>query len=63
MKVALVFNESYPELTDHYQTEIPKDLGFRPYFDISESDPIAEYEDMANALRKVGFDAYILNLA
>jgi D-alanine-D-alanine ligase len=62
MKVALVFNESYPELTDHYQTEIPKDLGFKPYFDLSESDPIAEYEDMANALRKVGMDAYILNL-
>ena len=62
MKVAIVYNEAYPELSDHYQTELPKDLGFKPYFDLTESDPIAEYEDIAKILRKAGFDAYILNL-
>lgn len=62
MKVAIVYNEAFPELTDQYQTELPKELGFKPYFDLAESDPIAEYEDIAKTLRKAGFDAYIVNL-
>ncbi|OGU54556.1 MAG: D-alanine--D-alanine ligase [Ignavibacteria bacterium RBG_13_36_8] len=62
MKVAVVFNEAYPEIMDEYQTEMPKDLGFKPYFDITQSDPIAEYETLAKSLRKVGFEAYILNI-
>lgn len=62
MKVAVVFNEAYPELTDEYQTEFPKDLGFKPYFDIDACDPLAEYEAIANSLRKTGYEAYILNI-
>ncbi|MFC2135475.1 ATP-grasp domain-containing protein [Bacteroidota bacterium] len=62
MKVAVVFNEAYPEITDQYQTQMPKNLGFKPYFDIEASDPIAEYEAIARNLRKAGFDSYILNI-
>ena len=62
MKVAVVFNEAYPEITDEYQTEYPKDLDFKPYFDLDESDPIAEYESIAKHLRKAGYEAYILNI-
>ncbi|MGD8779980.1 MAG: ATP-grasp domain-containing protein [Ignavibacteria bacterium] len=62
MKVAVIYNEAYPELNNEYQTELPKELNFKPYFDLDESDPIAEYEQMAEHLRKAGFDAYILNI-
>lgn len=62
MKVAVVFNEAYPELLDEYQTESKNDLGFTPYFDLNECDPIAEFEAIADALRKSGFESYILNI-
>ncbi|MCK9281022.1 MAG: ATP-grasp domain-containing protein [Melioribacteraceae bacterium] len=62
MKVAIVFNEAYPEIKDAYETHIPKELGFKPYFAITEYDPINEYESIAAALRKGGMDAYILNV-
>ena len=62
MKVAVIYNEAYPELNNEYQTELPKDLNFKPYFDLDESDPIAEYEEIAENLRTSGFDAYILNI-
>ncbi len=62
MKVAVVYNEVYSEIEDGYITEFPNDLGFKPYFDIEESDPIKEYEEIAKRLRRVGYDAYILNI-
>ncbi|MBU2492039.1 MAG: ATP-grasp domain-containing protein [Bacteroidetes bacterium] len=62
MKIAVIFNEAYPYISDVYQTELPKDLGFKPYFDISECDPIAEFEAIASSLRKAGHEAYILNI-
>lgn len=62
MKVAVVFNEAYSEISDGYSTEMPKELAFKPYFDIEESDPIKEYEEIAKRLRRVGYEAYILNI-
>ncbi|MBZ0178265.1 MAG: ATP-grasp domain-containing protein [Melioribacteraceae bacterium] len=62
MKVAVVYNEAYPEINDEYQTQLNDNLDFKPYFEIAEHDPIAEYEAIAEALRKSGFDAYILNI-
>ena len=62
MKIAVIYNEAYPYISDQYQTELPKDLGFKPYFDFVEHDPIAEFESIAENLRKVGFEAYILNI-
>ncbi|MFA3782288.1 ATP-grasp domain-containing protein [Melioribacteraceae bacterium 4301-Me] len=62
MKIAVIFNEAYPGITSEYQTEIPQNLGFKPYFDITQSDPIQEFESIAKALRREGYDAYILNI-
>lgn len=62
MKIAVVFNEAYPETTNEYQIEMPKKLGFKPYFDITQSDPIKEYKTIAQALRKSGYNVYILNI-
>lgn len=62
MKVAVVFNEAYPELQDEYLTQYPKNLGFKPYFDLDQRDAIAEYEFIAKILRKYGYEAYILNI-
>lgn len=62
MKVAVVYNEAYSEIKNAYTTEFPKDLGFEPYFDLEQSDPIAEYERIAQILRDAGHDAYIINI-
>ncbi|MBU0558343.1 MAG: ATP-grasp domain-containing protein [Bacteroidetes bacterium] len=62
MKVAVVYNEAFPGIKNQYQTKFPKNLPFKPYFDYYESDPIAEYESIAEHLRQVGFDCYILNI-
>lgn len=62
MKVAVIYNEEYPELDSEYATELHKKLDFEPYFEITESDPIKEYAEIAEDLKKEGLDAYILNL-
>jgi D-alanine-D-alanine ligase len=62
LKVAVIYNEEYPELDSEYATELHKKLDFEPYFEITESDPIKEYAEIAEDLKKEGLDAYILNL-
>ncbi|MFH1196252.1 MAG: ATP-grasp domain-containing protein [bacterium] len=62
MKVAIVYNEIIPDVKIQEPVEAPKDLGFQPYFEISESDPITEFEFIAESLRKEGYDAYVLNI-
>ncbi|MBU1095705.1 MAG: D-alanine--D-alanine ligase [Ignavibacteriae bacterium HGW-Ignavibacteriae-2] len=62
MKVAIVYNEAFHWIEDEYSTSAPKDLNFEPYFEIYHSDPIAEYDSIAENLRKLGYDAYILNI-
>jgi D-alanine-D-alanine ligase len=62
MKIAVVYNEAYPEIKNEYSVKLPKNLGFKPYFDIEQSDPIAEYENIAKILRSAGHNAYIINL-
>jgi len=61
MKVAIVFNEVYPEL---YQTEAAKakDLDFKPVFSLKPSDPLGDYETIAKGIRKSGYEAYTLNI-
>ncbi len=62
MKIAVVFNESFPQITDHYAKSSPKELKEMPFFIKRGGDIIAEYEYIAKLLRKAGFKAYILNL-
>jgi D-alanine-D-alanine ligase len=61
MKVAIVYNETSPEV---YQKKrrTSKGLNFKPVFGLQGSDPISEYDGMAKSLIKVGYDAYTLNI-
>lgn len=61
LKVAVVFNET---ITDYPQRNDIKaaDLGFKPYFDIEESNPLEEFESLVTVLNKIGFDAYSINI-
>lgn len=61
MKVAIVFNEVYPELYQKKKRRA-KDLDFKPVFSLEGSDPLSEYEGMAKALAKIGYEAYTLNI-
>ena len=61
MKVSIIFNEVYPELY-RKKKRSAKDLDFKPVFSLQGSDPIFEFENMAKALRKVGYEAYTLNI-
>lgn len=62
MKVAIVYNEANPEIYKKRKTKKKDDLEFKPYFDLEGIDPITEFESMAAALRKSGYDAYTLNI-
>src|ERR1035437_4773768 len=61
MKVAIVYNETSPEV---YQKKrrTSKGLSFKPVFGLQVSDPISEYDGMAKSLIKVGYEAYTLNI-
>lgn len=61
MKVAIVFNEVYPELYQKKRGHA-RDLNFKPVFSLQGSDPISEYETIAKALCNVSYDAYTLNI-
>ncbi len=61
MKVAIVFNEAYPEIYVKPKTKV-KNLGFTPQFCMEGSDPLSEYELMAGHLRKSGYEVYTLNI-
>ena len=61
MKVAVVYNEASPELYDKPQNK-RKDLDFEPVFGLEGSNPISEYETIAEALRKSGYESYTLNI-
>ena len=62
IKVALVFNEPQPDFYVKSVEHEIKELDFDPYFEVEELTPIEEYEQMAERLRKAGFDAYALNI-
>lgn len=62
MKVAVVYNLSHSDL-EHYKTEFtPKELDFEPYFDVESCNPLEGYHSIRDALIKVGYEAYCLNL-
>lgn len=61
IKVAVLFNESNPDiyLTEKVET---KDLGFTPYFDFPEFNPVEEYRQLAEKISTLGYEAYSLNV-
>ncbi|MEW6196308.1 MAG: ATP-grasp domain-containing protein [Bacteroidota bacterium] len=62
MKVTIVYNEASPEIYKKKKKKKEGDLEFKPYFDLEGTDPITEFEAMAAALKKSGYDAYTLNI-
>ncbi|MEG8946503.1 D-alanine--D-alanine ligase family protein [Rosettibacter firmus] len=60
MKVAVVFNDTGIE--SRKKNEKKGNLGFTPYFEIEEVNPLQEYEKIVNSLKKSGYDAYLLNI-
>lgn len=61
IKVLVLYNEAHPEFYQKPQEPAPK-LDFTPYFEVDNLTPMDEYEIIAKKLKKVGFDAYTLNL-
>lgn len=62
MKVAVIFNDSTIDETPSIPIKKSDDLGFEPYFAISRLDPLQDFKDIVNALNKVGYEAYLLNI-
>lgn len=62
MKVAIVFNEANLEIYKKSKKKKQREIDFEPYFDMEGMDPISEYEAMAAALNKSGYEAYTLNI-
>ena len=61
IKVLVLYNEAHPEFY-HKPTEPAPELDFKPYFEVDSLTPMEEYEIIAKKLKRVGFDAYTLNL-
>ena len=61
IKVAVLYNESNPDIYLSNKIEA-KDLDFTPYFDLPNFNPVEEYQDLADRLIKLGYDAYALNV-
>lgn len=62
MKIAVVFNEFYPEINDQYQTNLGGFFQSPENSELEIFDPIAEFQSIAESLHRSGYDAYILNL-
>ena len=62
LKVAVIFNEANPDFYVKSVDHETKELNFTPYFEVEELTPMEEFEYIAKKLRKVGFNAYTLNI-
>lgn len=61
IKVLVLYNEAHPEFY-HKPAEPAPELDFKPYFEVDNLTPMEEYEIIVKKLKRVGFDAYSLNL-
>lgn len=62
LKIAVVYNEAQPELYVKPSEESERVGEFKPYFEVEEFTPMEEYAVMAEKLKRVGFEAYTLNI-
>ena len=62
LKLAIVYNEASPELYQKRETTDVDKMDFIPYFEVEELTPMEEFAYMAKRLKRVGFDAYTLNI-
>lgn len=61
IKVLILYNEAHPEYY-HKSEEPTPDLDFKTYFEIEELTPMEEYEIIVKKLKRLGFEAYSLNI-
>ena len=61
IKVLVLYNEAHPEYY-HKTAEPTPELDFKTYFEIEDLTPMEEFEIIAKRLKKLGFDAYAVNL-
>ena len=62
LKLAIIYNEASPELYKKPDEAVTTNGNFVPYFEVEEMTPMEEFEYIAKKLRRVGFDAYTLNI-
>lgn len=62
IKVAIVYNESQPEMYKKSSETEVKDLQFQTYFEVDKTTPMEEYDYIAKKLVSLGFNAYTLNI-
>jgi len=61
IKVAVLYNESNPDIYLSQKIE-KKELGFTPYFDFPDFNPVEEYRQLAEMISSLGYEAYSLNV-
>jgi len=62
-KVAIIYNEAYPEFYAKPALKDVKTLDFEPYFELESTTPIEEYKIITARLKEAGYNAYSLNIA
>ena len=61
IKVLILYNEAHPEFYQKPAEPVHK-LEFKPYFEVEELTPMEEYEIIVKKLKRLGFEAYSLNI-
>jgi D-alanine-D-alanine ligase len=62
LKIAVIYNEANPDFYIKQPDFLTKDLPFATYFEVENLTPMEEYELLANRLKKIGYNAYTLNI-
>ena len=62
IKVAIVYNEPTPEMYTRSADKSPSDSGFKRLISVENLTPMEEYDYLAERLRRIGFNAYTLNI-
>lgn len=62
IKVAILYNESQPEMYRKTSDTEVKEPEFKTYFEVDKTTPMEEYEYVAKKLISVGFEAYTHNI-
>jgi D-alanine-D-alanine ligase len=62
VKVAVLYNESNPEMYRKTDEVEAQNLEFKTYFDVDKTTPMEEYDYVVQKLKSVGFNAYSLNI-
>lgn len=62
IKVAVIFNESNPELYRKSLKNRKKSMNFVPYFEVDLTTPLEDFETIQKCLTEEGFSCYTLNI-